>query len=447
MSSAAYGIGDIELYVPRFRMDLETLAAERIKADPAMERHFGRALAVTGQRALRFPAVGQDSATMAAEAAYNLLTHNSGKALANLRFLAAGTETGVDHSKPLSAYVQGMLQSSGLPLPNNLASFQVQHACAGATMALLSSAGMLAASGRDETGLILASDIARYSLHSTAEITQGAGAAAVLVEKNPRLLEIDLSNIGFYSSDVDDFFRPLGSTTAKVKGTYSMQCYNQSLDETLLDLAQRLGTAPADLLADTDFVALHTPFRNMPEMAMKKLLATHLELDEPAAIGWLEERGFYKGVDPVSEIGNSYTASVFFCIAYLLKDRWQRLGDQIIGKKLLIASYGSGNIMTLIRATVAANAPHIIERWQLPDLKHDFIPATMADYQHWTSDNVASYGECSQVRRTDLRFRLSGVRADGYREYTHENCAGNSQPTQGQASGHLQPSGTLPHRE
>lgn len=446
MSSTRYGIGDIELYIPKMKMDLETLAAARIKQDQTMEKHFGRAIAVTGQKAIRFPAPGEDSATMAAEAAYNLLAHNSGKALANLRYLSAGTETGVDHSKPLSAYVQGMLQRSGLPLPNSLASFQAQHACAGATMAMLSVAGMLAATKRDESGLILASDIARYTTGSTAEITQGAGAAALLVEQNPRLLELDLDTVGFYSSDVDDFFRPLGSTVAKVKGGYSMQCYNQSLDEALQDHAQRAGLTPAEVLQDTDFVALHTPFRNMPEMAMKKILGTYLGMDEPAAIGWLEERGFYKGVDPVAEIGNSYTASIFICLAWLLKDRYKRLGKGIVGKKLLLASYGSGNMMMIIRATVAPNAPHIIERWLLDEQMQDNLPASMDDYSNWIEKNTQDYRYDRTPIDVSSRFRLTAIRDDGYREYTHEPCTRDDQSTKNQASGDLLRPDSVQHR-
>ncbi|MBU0935758.1 MAG: hydroxymethylglutaryl-CoA synthase [Spirochaetes bacterium] len=446
MTEAKYGIGDIEVYIPEMSIDLDIIANERIRENPELEKHFGRAKAVTGQRKIRFPAPGEDSATMAAEAAYNLLTHNSGKALATLRYLSAGTETGVDHSKPLSAYVQGMLQRSGMPLPNSLASYQTQHACAGATMAMLSNAGMLAASGRDESALVLATDIARYTTRSTAEITQGAGAAAVLLEKNPRLLELDLDTVGFYSSDVDDFFRPLGSSTAKVKGSYSMQCYNQSLDEALQDHAQRAGLSPAAVLNDTDFMALHTPFRNMPEMAMKKILGTYLQLDEPAAIGWLEERGFYHGVDPVAEIGNAYTASIFICLAWTLKDRYKRMGKNIVGKKLLLASYGSGNMMMIIRATVAPNAPHIIERWLLDEQLENSTPASFSDYTNWTEASMQTYKQSADTHKASSRFRLSAIREDGYREYTHEYSAGDDQPAQDPTSGNMHQTRTVSNR-
>ena len=420
MESKRVGIGDIRVYVPRMQIQLNDLVQRRVGEDPSLERHFGRAVAVTGQRAIRFPAPGEDSATMAAEAAYELMADNSGKSLAGLRYLAVGTETGVDHSKPVASYVQGMLQRSGLPLPSSLATFQVQHACAGGTVGRLSVAGMLSASGRDESGMVITTDISRYTTKTTAELTQGAGAAAILVETDPRLLELDLANAGLCSRDVDDFFRPLGSVTAKVKGSYSMDCYNQSLDDAFQDHASRLGTTPAELLADTDFVVLHTPFRNMPEMAMKKLLKTHLDLDEHDAIAWLDERGFYKGVDPIADIGNSYSSSLCLFLAFLLEDRYRKLGDAIIGKKILIASYGSGNIMVVTTATVMPGAPDVISRWNLGATMDSGLPASMEDYDRWTEGYGMGYGEQVKAAEAASSFRLLGIREDGFREYGHE---------------------------
>ncbi len=434
MDRPLYGIGDIRIYVPKMLLRLTDLVAARIAEDQNLERSFGRAMAVTGQRAIRFPAPGEDSATMAAEAAYSLLSDNSGKALAGLRYISVGTETGLDHSKPLSAYVQGMLQQSGLPVPSSLASFQIQHACAGATLGMMSVAGMLAATDRDESGLVIATDIARYTLKSTAEVTQGAGAVAILLEKNPRLLELDLDTIGLCSNDVDDFFRPLGSVTAMVKGSYSMDCYHQSLEEALQDHAARSGSTTAEVLNSSDFVVLHTPFRNMPEMAMKKLLANHLNKDEAASIAWLEERGFYRGIEPIADIGNSYSASLFIFLATLLKDRYNKMGDDIVGKKVLLASYGSGNIMIIMKATVSKEAPRIIAGWNMEEMLGGHILATMAEYDHWTQGVAHGYGDKVRSSEATSQFRLTGVRADGYREYEHER-SGNDRAAQEPAPG------------
>ena len=295
MGSKKIGISDINIYVPGPKLELEVLIEKRSEDNPRLGRHLDRALRVTGQKTIRFNDIWEDSATMAAQAGYGLLKDKDPVTLANLRHLVVGTESGLDHSKPLSAFVQGMLQHSGLEIPESLSSFQVQHACAGATLSLISVGGLLGMSNRcAESGMVIATDIAHYETQTTAEVTQGAGSVALLIETTPRLLEMDLSTIGLCSRDVDDFFRPLGSATAKVKGRYSMEQYWANLEAAFLDHAQRIGELPSEALEATDFFVLHTPFRNMPESAMNVLLRRHLNLEEDQIRDFLEKRGFYR---------------------------------------------------------------------------------------------------------------------------------------------------------
>jgi hydroxymethylglutaryl-CoA synthase len=426
------GISDIQLHIPESKLDLTVLVKNRSQDDPRLGRHFARALRTTGQRAMRFPNLWEDTATMAAQAAHALLRRAGPVTLPNLRHLVVGTETTVDHSKPLSAYVQGMLQRSGLEVPERLSSFQVQHACAGATMSLISVGSMLAMGNRAaESGIVIASDIARYQRATTAEITQGAGAAALLVERAPRLLELDLASLGFYSRDVDDFFRPVGSHLAQVRGRYSMDCYVESLNEAFLDHCQRVGELPADVLESTDFFVLHTPFRNMPELAMQNLLQRHLKIDTEAARPYLEDRGFYRGVDPLAEVGNLYTGSMYLFLASLLHDRYQALGEAIIGKRLLLASYGSGNTMIVLTARVAEGAPDVIKKWNFAGLFASAREATMEEYELWASgpygrEELEKLLQGSSVPAE--AFYLSGLRKDGYREYNYAAAVGDWLP-------------------
>src|SRR5207244_12476874 len=79
------------------------------------------------------------------------------------------------------------------------------------------------------SSIICATDIARYPLTSPGEPTQGAGAVALLVKEDPRLLAID-PVIGTHMEDEDDFWRPLFSTTAVVHGKHSERCYLRAMD-------------------------------------------------------------------------------------------------------------------------------------------------------------------------------------------------------------------------
>ncbi|MEE8441017.1 MAG: hydroxymethylglutaryl-CoA synthase, partial [Spirochaetia bacterium] len=248
MQKISVGISDVGIYIPTPLMDLDALLGERVKRDPSLERRLRRAIESTGQKSIRFPQPWEDSVSIAAQSAYDLLKRHP-EMLAGLRYLATGTETSVDQSKPMAAYVQGMLQGAGIDIPETLMTFQALHACAGGTVAILGIAGMLAMSPeRRESGLVISSDIARYDAPSTAEITQGAGAISVLIENNPRLMELDLDTQGLCSRDVDDFFRPNGSVTAKVKGGYSIQCYNEALDAAFHDHCARRGQTAEEVL-------------------------------------------------------------------------------------------------------------------------------------------------------------------------------------------------------
>jgi hydroxymethylglutaryl-CoA synthase len=419
------GISDIGIYIPPPAMAIESLVQCRVRQNPRLERHLERACRTTGQRVIRFPELWEDSATLAATAAHALVKDNPGLDPRRIRHLAVGSETGVDHSKPISAYVQGMLQKAGVPLPGALSSFQVQHACAGGTMAMLGVAGMLAAGRRpEECGIVVNSDIARYETESTAEITQGAGAVSLQVAVSPRLLSFDLETVGYFSADVDDFFRPLGSTTARVDGGYSMRCYWESLEAAFLDHCGRAGARPEQALADTDYFILHTPFRNMPESAMEKLLGRVLGWETARAKEFLAAHSFAAGVDPLADIGNIYTGSVFAALAFLLNDRYRQLGDGIVGKKILIASYGSGNTMVVVAGRVAPQAPQVVARWDLGRVFSTARTASMEEYDAWTAGPVQPELQerlMENARPPREAFVLSGIRKDGYREYTYRD--------------------------
>ena len=298
--------------------------------------------------------------------------------------MAVGTETSVDHSKAAASYVQGMLQRAGYPLPMSMSTFETKHACAGGTAALLSTAAMLGFSGREgERALAINSDIARYDAPSTAEITQGSGAVALVVEKNPRLLELNLERQGFFSSDVDDFYRPLGSVTAKVKGRYSVECYQEALQEAFLDYCSRADETPCQAIADIDYVALHVPFAKMPEMAVRKMLETLCGYDEQGIDDFMERTAFLDAMYMSKEFGNLYTGSLYAYLAALLAQEHAKLGDGIVGKKILLASYGSGNTMIVYTAVIAPDAPKVIASWDLDGIRGNTHKADFDEYLRW----------------------------------------------------------------
>jgi hydroxymethylglutaryl-CoA synthase len=79
-------------------------------------------------------------------------------------------------------------------------------ACIGATDALQNCLDWVRGDASRQA-IVVASDMAKYELGSTGEYTQGAGAVAILVKQNPRLMAIaDCFGVGMES--VHDFFKP-----------------------------------------------------------------------------------------------------------------------------------------------------------------------------------------------------------------------------------------------
>jgi len=414
------GISDIGIFIPENRISLETIKERRAEVEPKLERRLRAAISSTGQQYIRFPSILQDTVTLAAESIRTLMKGKDAL-WPKQRYHAVGTESTVDQSKPVAAYVNGVLEKKGYPVAASQTTFQVQHACAGGTAGLISVASLLSAANRqDDMGIVSCSDVARYETFSTAEITQGSGAASLLIELNPKLLSIDLETQGLYSSDVDDFFRPIGSVTAKVKGRYSMECYDAALEGAVQDHATRKGQTMEEVLKETDMFVLHVPFYKMPYNALKKLISRQLDIHKEDLESFLDERCFRESIEPIQYIGNTYTASTYITLAFQLKAMYEKLGDAIVGKKVLMASYGSGNTMIVLEGRVAADAPKVISSWDLKGILDQYKEASFQEYEEW----IAGKGTPQefQQKRQDLSVEpdavsLVEIREDGYRVY------------------------------
>lgn len=422
MSSNSVGISDLSIYLPENKIGLDKILDQRSLESPDQAERLRKAVASTDQIAIRFPSSWEDSAVLGANASYRLLDQCKGE-IGKLRYFVVGTETSVDLSKSMSAYIQGMLDKTPYRLPTRITSYQVQHACAGATLAMLSVAGLLQAAGRPgETGISIATDIARYDANSTAEYTQGSGAAAMLVEGNPKLLSLDLETQGFSSRDVDDFFRPISSLTARVKGRFSIQCYNDALEEAFLDYCERAALEPDKALEQTNYFVFHVPFARMASSALRRLLSKHLGLDSTASRDFLEPRRFHEALEVTAEVGNMYTGAIYLNLAATLLGAYEEHGDKIVGKKILFSSYGSGNTMVVFSGQIMPGAPKVIERWKTRDLLNDKSDRDFDSYQEWLNRNYDSStyqsngpGLIEKVRPGS--FFLQSIREDGYRNY------------------------------
>jgi hydroxymethylglutaryl-CoA synthase len=197
------GIDDMALYVPALYLELSDLATARGIAYEKLKHGLGlERMAVTD--------VHEDAATMAAEAVLELF-HKNKLNPKDIGRIYLGTESALDGAKPTATYAVGMVEAAlaaeyGERSLRRCDVVDLTFACIGATDALQNCLDWVRGDSRRQA-IVIASDMAKYELESTGEYTQGAGAIAILVKQNPRLLAVsDTWGVGMES--VHDFFKP-----------------------------------------------------------------------------------------------------------------------------------------------------------------------------------------------------------------------------------------------
>ena len=251
--------------------------------------------------------------------------------------LIVGTETGIDHSKPVAVYVHELLG-----LNERCRTFETKHACYGAMAGLTASMDWIASGrARGRKALVIAADIASYGLETPGEPTQGAGAVAMVVSERPRLLQIRPDTIGDYTRQVMDFWRPLYSKYALADGHYSIQCYLDALKGARLDAVGERH----DLLDSVAACLYHVPFVKMAFKAHQRELEMELghPLNQAEASTWQQLMDSYQRrcqpwLSLNAEIGNIYTGSLFLSLIDLLR----QAAGELAGHNISLFSYGSG---------------------------------------------------------------------------------------------------------
>ena len=270
--NADVGISGFAAYLPPYRVSLEDWC--RWTGAP-----WDKTRAVVGH-SFRMRGPSQSVYTMAGNAAMRLIERYQIDP-ERIGFLGLGTESSTDNSAG-AVIVKGMLddglKACGLPPVNRCCEVpEIKHACLGAIYAMKNALRYLALADDDRCAVVISADIAEYARGSSGEPTQGAGAVAMLLERDPKLLSVNLSCIGSASSyRALDFRKPVLRNLIRnqlnghfqdlpvFNGKYSTTCY---LDETLhalADMLRRLNTTPAAYYHALGAVFMHRPYHRMP---------------------------------------------------------------------------------------------------------------------------------------------------------------------------------------
>ncbi|MEI5992156.1 hydroxymethylglutaryl-CoA synthase [Enterococcus termitis] len=315
------GIDKISFFVPPYYVDMTDLALAR-GVDPN-KFHIG-----IGQDKMAVNKKTQDIVTFAANAAKNILTEED---QAQIDMVIVGTESGIDESKASAVVLHRLLGIQ--PFAR---AFEIKEACYAGTAALQFAVAHINRHP-DSKVLVIASDIAKYGLASGGEPTQGAGAVAMLISSNPRMLELNDDSVAL-TQDIYDFWRPVGHDYPMVDGHLSNETYIQAFQKVWDEYQERQKKTIADFHA----LAFHIPYTKMGKKALLAALEEESQEEQERILAKYEASIIYS-----RQVGNLYTGSLYLGLISLLENGQLNAGDQIG-----LFSYGSGAVAEFFSGTL-----------------------------------------------------------------------------------------------
>ncbi|RIN87914.1 hydroxymethylglutaryl-CoA synthase [Mammaliicoccus sciuri] len=318
----AIGIDKLDFYIPSFYVSMEDLANAR-GVDP---NKFKIGI---GQNKMAVNPVSQDIISMGINAAQDILSEQDKK---DIDMVIVATESGVDHSKAASIEIHNQLNIQ--PFARCI---EMKEACYSATAAIQLAKDFLS-NNPSKKVLVIASDIARYGLNSGGEPTQGAGAVALLLSHNPRILELNDDSVA-YTNNVYDFWRPTSEKYPVVDGALSKDAYIESFNTVWNEYAKRTGHK----VNDFESFCFHVPFTKMGEKAFKTILNENVEDS-------IKNRLMDAYQDSVlwnRDVGNIYTGSLYLSLISLLQNHTFQAGQEVC-----LFSYGSGAVAEIFSGSI-----------------------------------------------------------------------------------------------
>ncbi len=368
------GIDKLGVYVPKTYVDLKDLAIER-GVDP------DKYTIGIGQKKMAIPSASEDVITMALEAADSILDDQDKAAIDMVLF---ATESAVDFSKAAGIYVH-----AHLGLSPRVRVLELKQACYASTGALRLALDHVSLHPKSKV-LILSSDVAWYGFNTGGEVTQGAGAIAILVSQNPMIALVHEGSVCVENQH--DFYRPSYSKVPVVDGKLSIKCYQDILRQ-------------VEDHQSYPYTCFHMPFATMANKA--NIVLKHPMNDEQLA--------YVKGYG--QEVGNIYNGSLYLSLLSILHLVPQDLSHQTLG----MFAYGSGAIGEFFTLTLQSTYKKGLNADHINELFSNRIQLSMDEYVSYMSEYALK--ESSAQYEVDLstvtptqKFVLTAIQ-NGHRSY------------------------------
>jgi hydroxymethylglutaryl-CoA synthase len=381
------GIDAIAFDVAKLHLPIKTLALARNIEPEKLEKGLGL-LKMT------LPDEHQDTVVFGANALTKLIQDNNIN-LGEIARIYVGTESAIDSSKPISSFLISLMeQKFGEHTLSECDVVDFTFACIGGVDAMQNCLDFVQLNPTKKA-IVVTTDFAKYDLNSTGEYTQGAGAVAILISSNPRIITFE-NQWGVSTKGVFDFFKPYrtiskkeitGSDTNKswfdnleseieihkdqpvFDGQYSNQCYMDRTRDAYFSF-KKLKNTPDTIYNSWKSIVMHLPYAFQGRRMLSEIYA--LDASTSIISGAETASEYQNKLKEISKsedyktfvteklqpaelasslIGNLYTGSIFMGLLSTLAHFYQT-NKEITDTKFGFLAYGSGSKSKVFEGTI-----------------------------------------------------------------------------------------------
>ncbi|MDD2821818.1 MAG: hydroxymethylglutaryl-CoA synthase [Flavobacterium sp.] len=381
------GIDAITFDVAKIHLPIKTLAIARNIEPEKLEKGLGLIK-------MTLPDTHQDTVVFGANALTKLIQDNN----INLNEIAriyVGTESAIDNSKPISSFLVALMeQKFGENILSECDVVDFTFACIGGVDALQNCIDFVTLNPTKKA-IVVTTDFAKYDLNSTGEYTQGAGAVAMLITSNPRIIAFE-NNWATSTKGVFDFFKPYrtiskqqitGNTSNEAwfenleseveihkdqpvfDGQYSNQCYMDRTRDAYFSF-KKIKNTTKTVYETWESIVMHLPYAFQGRRMLSEIYA--LDASNKIISGEENATEYQNKLKEVSKsetyrdfvsqklqpaeiasslIGNLYTGSIFMGLLSTLA-HFHDNKIEVFDKKFGFLAYGSGSKSKVFEGTI-----------------------------------------------------------------------------------------------
>lgn len=381
------GIDSISFDVAKIHLPITTLAKARNIEPEKLEKGLGL-LKMTLADA------HQDTVVFGANALTKLIVENNID-LSKIARIYVGTESSIDSSKPISSFLIALMeQKFGENTLDECDVVDFTFACIGGVDAMQNCIDFIQLNPTKKA-IVVTTDLAKYDLNSTGEYTQGAGAVAMLITANPRIIAFE-NHWATSTKGVFDFFKPyrtvlketitgntenqpwLDNLEAEIEihkeqpvfdGQYSNQCYMDRTRNAYFSF-KKLKASKATVYNSWESIIMHLPYAFQGRRMLSEIYA--LDAANTIITGDESPQEYQNKLKEISKseeyknfvnqklmpaelasslIGNLYTGSIFMGLLSTLAHFYDTK-KEITNSKFGFLAYGSGSKSKVFEGTI-----------------------------------------------------------------------------------------------